>query len=110
MAVSPHAPSPRPAGVSARDVDDAFWALWEGIRAEEDDASPPGGTTEPGDGEGGGARTSSQASEICGAPAPPVPLGSASEAEDVVQDAWLRARQDQHADVRSPRAYLTTIE
>ena len=36
-------------------------------------------------------------------------LGSASEAEDVVQDAWVRARQDEHADVRSPRAYLTTI-
>ena len=36
-------------------------------------------------------------------------LGSASEAEDAVQDAWLRARQDEHADVRSPRAYLTTI-
>ena len=36
-------------------------------------------------------------------------LGSASEAEDVVQDAWLRARQDDDADVRSPRAYLTTI-
>jgi len=36
-------------------------------------------------------------------------LGSASDAEDVVQDAWLRARQDEHADVRSPRAYLTTI-
>ena len=36
-------------------------------------------------------------------------LGSASEAEDVVQDAWLRARADQQADVRSPRAYLTTI-
>jgi RNA polymerase sigma-70 factor (ECF subfamily) len=36
-------------------------------------------------------------------------LGSASEAEDVVQDAWLRARQDEHADVRSVRAYLTTI-
>ena len=36
-------------------------------------------------------------------------LGSASEAEDVVQDAWLRARQDEHADVRSIRAYLTTI-
>src|SRR3984893_6141294 len=36
-------------------------------------------------------------------------LGSASEAEDVVQDAWLRALQDEHADVRSPRAYLTTI-
>jgi RNA polymerase sigma-70 factor (ECF subfamily) len=36
-------------------------------------------------------------------------LGSASEAEDVVQDTWLRARQDEHADVRSARAYLTTI-
>jgi RNA polymerase sigma-70 factor (ECF subfamily) len=36
-------------------------------------------------------------------------LGSASEAEDVVQDAWLRARQDEHADVRHARAYLTTI-
>jgi RNA polymerase sigma-70 factor (ECF subfamily) len=36
-------------------------------------------------------------------------LGSASEAEDVVQDAWVRARQDEHADVRSPRAYLATI-
>ncbi|HWK09943.1 MAG TPA: RNA polymerase sigma-70 factor [Vicinamibacterales bacterium] len=36
-------------------------------------------------------------------------LGSASEAEDVVQDSWLRARQDAHADVRSPRAYLATI-
>ena len=36
-------------------------------------------------------------------------LGSASEAEDVVQDAWLRARQDERAEVRAPRAYLTTI-
>ena len=36
-------------------------------------------------------------------------LGSASEAEDVVQDAWIRARQDEHADIRSPRAYFTTI-
>ncbi len=36
-------------------------------------------------------------------------LGSASEAEDVVQDAWVRARQDVQAEVRSPRAYLTTI-
>ena len=36
-------------------------------------------------------------------------LGSASEAEDVVQDTWLRARQDEHADVRSARAYLATI-
>jgi RNA polymerase sigma-70 factor, ECF subfamily len=36
-------------------------------------------------------------------------LGSASEAEDVVQDAWLRARQDEQSVVGSARAYLTTI-
>ena len=36
-------------------------------------------------------------------------LGSVSEAEDIMQDAWLRARQDEHAEVRSARAYLTTI-
>jgi RNA polymerase sigma-70 factor (ECF subfamily) len=36
-------------------------------------------------------------------------LGSASDAEDVVQDAWLRARQDERSDIRSARAYLTTI-
>jgi len=36
-------------------------------------------------------------------------LGSASDAEDVLQDAWLRVRQDEHAEVRFPRAYLTTI-
>src|SRR5581483_10939177 len=36
-------------------------------------------------------------------------LGSASEAEDIIQDTWLRAREDEDADVRSPRAYLTTI-
>src|SRR5690606_29832148 len=36
-------------------------------------------------------------------------LGSASEAEDVVQDAWLRARQDNGTEVRSARAYFSTI-
>src|SRR4029079_10920034 len=36
-------------------------------------------------------------------------LGRATGAEDVRRDAWLRARQDEHAEVRSPRAYLTTI-
>jgi RNA polymerase sigma-70 factor (ECF subfamily) len=36
-------------------------------------------------------------------------LGSATQADDVVQDAWLRARQDEHSDIRSARAYLTTI-
>jgi RNA polymerase sigma-70 factor (ECF subfamily) len=34
-------------------------------------------------------------------------LGSASDAEDVVQDAWLRYRDA--ADVRSPRAFAATI-
>jgi DNA-directed RNA polymerase specialized sigma24 family protein len=33
-------------------------------------------------------------------------LGSASEAEDVVQDAWLRCSAAQPSDLRSPRAYL----
>ena len=33
-------------------------------------------------------------------------LGSAADAEDVVQDAWLRARKDEQADVRSARAAL----
>src|ERR1700750_1193992 len=36
-------------------------------------------------------------------------LGSASDAEDVVQDAWLRYAAAQPADVRSPKAFLTTI-
>src|SRR5262249_54671289 len=36
-------------------------------------------------------------------------LGSASEAEDVVQDAWLRYAEANRDDVRSPEAFLTTI-
>jgi RNA polymerase sigma-70 factor, ECF subfamily len=36
-------------------------------------------------------------------------LGSASDAEDVVQDAWLRFSAARAADVRSPAGYLTTI-
>ena len=36
-------------------------------------------------------------------------LGSASDAEDVVQDAWLRYSAAQPAEVRSPRAFLTTV-
>jgi RNA polymerase sigma-70 factor (ECF subfamily) len=36
-------------------------------------------------------------------------LGSASEAEDVVQDAWLRADAAKPGDLRSPRAYLMTV-
>jgi RNA polymerase sigma-70 factor (TIGR02957 family) len=36
-------------------------------------------------------------------------LGSASDAEDVVQDAWLRYALAEPADLRSPVAYLTTI-
>src|SRR5689334_2175079 len=36
-------------------------------------------------------------------------LGSASEAEDVVQDAWLRSASAEGREVRSPRAYLMTV-
>lgn len=36
-------------------------------------------------------------------------LGSISDAEDVVQEAWLRWRDVDHAGVENPRAYLTTI-
>jgi RNA polymerase sigma-70 factor (ECF subfamily) len=36
-------------------------------------------------------------------------LGSASDAEDVVQDAWLRYAAAQPPNLRSPQAYLTTI-
>jgi RNA polymerase sigma-70 factor (ECF subfamily) len=36
-------------------------------------------------------------------------VGSASEAEDVVQDAWLRYAAARPSDLRSPAAYLTTI-
>jgi RNA polymerase sigma-70 factor (ECF subfamily) len=36
-------------------------------------------------------------------------LGSATDAEDVVQDAWLRYAAAQPSDLRSPKAYLTTI-
>jgi RNA polymerase sigma-70 factor, ECF subfamily len=36
-------------------------------------------------------------------------LGSATEAEDVVQDAWLRYSGAQSEAIRSPKAYLTTI-
>jgi RNA polymerase sigma-70 factor, ECF subfamily len=36
-------------------------------------------------------------------------LGSVSEAEDVVQDTWLRWRDAPADDVRSARAYLTTV-
>jgi RNA polymerase sigma-70 factor (ECF subfamily) len=36
-------------------------------------------------------------------------LGSASDAEDVLQDAWLRYRGADRAGVRSPRAFATTI-
>jgi RNA polymerase sigma-70 factor (ECF subfamily) len=36
-------------------------------------------------------------------------LGSASEAEDVVQDAWLRYAAGDRTDLRSPEAFLTTI-
>jgi RNA polymerase sigma-70 factor (ECF subfamily) len=36
-------------------------------------------------------------------------LGSASDAEDVVQDAWLRYSAARPAEVRSPKAFLTTV-
>lgn len=36
-------------------------------------------------------------------------LGSVAEAEDIVQDAWLRWRKVDRADVVEPAAYLTTI-
>ena len=36
-------------------------------------------------------------------------LGSATDAEDVVQDAWLRFSAAQPADLRSAKAYLTTV-
>ena len=36
-------------------------------------------------------------------------LGSVAEAEDVVQDAWLRWQAAADDDVREPRAYLATI-
>lgn len=36
-------------------------------------------------------------------------LGSAAEAEDVVQDAWLRSSSAPQTDLRSPRAFLTTV-
>src|SRR5438094_7284618 len=36
-------------------------------------------------------------------------LGSVMDAEDLVQDAYLRWQEAPETDVRSPRAYLTTI-
>jgi DNA-directed RNA polymerase specialized sigma24 family protein len=36
-------------------------------------------------------------------------LGSASDAEDVVQETWLRWAGVDHAEVRDPRAYLVRI-
>ncbi|HEV2069925.1 MAG TPA: RNA polymerase sigma-70 factor [Acidimicrobiales bacterium] len=36
-------------------------------------------------------------------------LGSASDAEDVVQEAWLRWAEVDHAAVRDPRAYLVRV-
>ncbi|MBO9520527.1 MAG: RNA polymerase sigma-70 factor [Nocardioidaceae bacterium] len=36
-------------------------------------------------------------------------LGSVAEAEDVVQDAWLRWQQADRAEVRNPAAFLTTV-
>ena len=36
-------------------------------------------------------------------------LGSVADAEDIVQDAYLRWQRTADVDVREPRAYLTTI-
>jgi RNA polymerase sigma-70 factor, ECF subfamily len=36
-------------------------------------------------------------------------LGSASDAEDVLQDAWVRYRGADRSSIRSPRAFMTTI-
>jgi RNA polymerase sigma-70 factor (ECF subfamily) len=36
-------------------------------------------------------------------------LGSASDAEDVLQDAWLRYRRVDQSTIRSPKAFATTI-
>src|SRR6187399_2335508 len=36
-------------------------------------------------------------------------LGSASDAEDILQDAWLRYRGADRSAVRSPKAFATTI-
>src|SRR5712671_7981187 len=36
-------------------------------------------------------------------------LGSATDADDVVQDAWLRFAAARPSDLRSPKGYLTTI-
>ena len=36
-------------------------------------------------------------------------LGSAADAEDVVQETWLRWAGVDHAEVRHPRAYLVRI-
>lgn len=36
-------------------------------------------------------------------------LGSASDAEDVLQDAWLRYRSAEETAIRSPKAFATTI-
>ena len=36
-------------------------------------------------------------------------LGSASDAEDVLQDAWLRCRGVDESTIRSPHAFATTV-
>src|SRR6476469_4495225 len=36
-------------------------------------------------------------------------LGSASDAEDVLQDAWLRYRDADHASISSPKSFAATI-
>ena len=36
-------------------------------------------------------------------------LGSLGEAEDIVQEAWIRLERTDRAEIRNPRAWLTTV-
>src|SRR5689334_12677583 len=36
-------------------------------------------------------------------------LSTRADAEDIVQDAWLRWREAREEEIRSPKSYLTTV-
>src|ERR1700742_712480 len=36
-------------------------------------------------------------------------LGTVADAEDIVQEAWIRWQKTDHTTIRSPKAFLTTI-